>query len=358
MTTPAPTDHRPLRWGVLGAGRILAKLGPALRRARDVEFLAIASRDRDRAQNAAREYGAARAYAGYDQLLQDADVDVVLNALHNGLHCDWTVRALRAGKHVLCEKPLAPSAAEADQMFAAARASGRWLLEGFMYRFHPQMLLARQWLDQGRIGDLVHLRAGYLTRGRERENPRYRRDAGGGALLDLGCYCVNLLRFLARAEPIRATAHAKFDPQTDIDLTLAGLLEFPGGLTGQFACSFEAEGAYSADIVGTTGRLHIPHPWRPPAWPAVIDLVRDGRSESIAVEPANLPHDLLLAFVLEIEHLAGCVRDHQPPTYPGNLDAETDSRGNARALDAVATAARTGRSVALPTAIGEAPQTR
>ena len=134
-----PVDQ-PIRYGILGTGRIVPKLAAAIRLARDTVLVAIASRDRGRADAVAAEQGVARAYGSYRDLLDDPQIDVVLNALHNGLHCEWTIRALEAGKHVLCEKPLARSAAEAEQMFTAAGAQQRWLLEGMMYRFHPQMI--------------------------------------------------------------------------------------------------------------------------------------------------------------------------------------------------------------------------
>ncbi len=266
----------------------------------------------------------------------------MFNALHNGLHCEWTIRALEAGKHVLCEKPLARSADEVERMFAAAAAQQRWLLEGMMYRFHPQLIRARQLVADGQIGDLVHLRACYLSCGRERKNPRYRRATGGGVLLDLGCYCVNLCRLLTATDPTRVTAHARYDAETGIDLTFAGMLDYDHGITAQFACSFEAEGVYSADIVGTTGRIHIPHPWRPPRWPAEIHLVRSHQQEILRIEPEGVPPDLLLSFVLEIEHLNHCIRQGQPPQFPGGPGAEPESKANARTLDALAQAARHG----------------
>ena len=334
-----PVDQ-PIRYGILGTGRIVPKLAAAIRLARDTVLVAIASRDRGRADAVAAEQGVARAYGSYRDLLDDPQIDVVLNALHNGLHCEWTIRALEAGKHVLCEKPLARSAAEAEQMFTAAGAQRRWLLEGMMYRFHPQMIRAAQLVVDGAIGDLVHIRANYLSRGREPENPRYRRATGGGALLDLGCYCVNLARLFAVTDPCRVTAHARYDAATGIDLTFAGTLAYDNGLTAQFACSFESEGVYSADVVGTAGRVHLPHPWRPPSWPAEIVLVRSHQAETIRLEPAGLPPDLLLSFALEIEHLNDCIRHDRPPCFPGGVLAETESRANARTLDALAAAAR------------------
>lgn len=333
-----------LCWGVLGTGRILDKLGPSLRAARGVKLVAIASRDRDRAQAAAQTHGAARAHGSYAALVADPEIDVVLNALHNGLHCEWTIRALAAGKHVLCEKPLACTADEVNRMYAAATQHQRWLLEGFMYRFHPQLRAVEETIADGRIGRVTHLRAAYLSRGRERKNPRYRRETGGGALLDLGCYCVNFLRTFAGAEPQRVTGHATLDDDTGIDLTFAGMLDFPNGISGHFAASFDAEGLYSADVIGTEGRIHIPHPWRPPSWPAEILVTRGGQTETVIINPPGFSTDPLLPFVLEIEHLSECVRHHRAPAYPPGADAENDARHNARVLDDLTASAACVRS--------------
>jgi len=252
-----------VRFGILGAGRILAKIGTAFSLARGAKLVAIASRDKARVEAAARQYGAARAHTGYEALIADPEVDAVFNALHNGLHCEWTVRALEAGKHVLCEKPLACSTAEVDRMFAAAHAHRRQLMEGFMYRFHPQMIEAARRVRAGELGRLLHIRASYATRGREPENPRYWPDAGGGALMDVGCYCVNASLLLAGRTPEHATARARF--AGGVDMTLSGVLDFGGGSASHILCSFESEGVYGVEVVGTEAKLVIPNPWLPPA---------------------------------------------------------------------------------------------
>lgn len=185
------------RWGILGTGRILAKLVGGFRLAKGVELHAVASRELSRARAAAQEFGIPVAHGSYDALLADPGIDTVLNALHNGLHCEWTCRALEAGKHVLCEKPLACNAGEAERMFAAAHANDRLLMEGFMYRFHPQIPAAVEQLAG--VGHVRSIRCAYVGRGREKKNPRYRKECGGGALMDLGCYTVNLARLFPAA---------------------------------------------------------------------------------------------------------------------------------------------------------------
>ncbi len=242
-----------VRFGILGAGRILAKIGPAFGLAHSAKLVAIASRDGARAAAATRQHGATRAHTGYEALIADPEVDVVFNALHNGLHCEWTLRALKAGKHVLCEKPLARSSAEADRMFTVARAHRRQLMEGFMYRFHPQIIEARRRVCTGELGHLLHIRACYATRGREPENSRYWPDVGGGALMDIGCYCVNASLLFAGTKPQQVMAQARF--ANGVDMTLSGMLDFGGGLAAHVLCSFESEGVFGVEIDGTNAKL-------------------------------------------------------------------------------------------------------
>jgi predicted dehydrogenase len=325
-----------VRFGILGAGRILAKLGAGFRHSTKAQLVAIASRELPRASAAAAQHGAARACGSYEALLDDPDIDVVFNALHNGLHCEWTIRALEAGKHVLCEKPLACSTAEVEQMFAAAHKHRRWLMEGFMYRFQPQIAAAKQAVDSGAIGKLLHIRASFATRGREPGNPRYWPNAGGGALMDIGCYCVNAARLFAGSEPTRMTGHAHFSSDGAVDLTLSGMLEFEGGLSAHVLCSFESEGVYGIELAGTEGKLLIPNPWLPPNnWGEYI-LTRDGKEESYR-QPT--PHQLS-HFAGEMDHFAGCVRENRAPMFPPSTDAEQDSRGNMRVMEALLQSAR------------------
>jgi predicted dehydrogenase len=326
----------PLRFGILGTGRILAKLGPAFRHSAKTQLVAIASRDLARARATAAQHDAVRAHGSYDALLADPEIDVVYNALHNGLHCEWTVRALAAGKHVLCEKPLACSSAEVAQMFAAAHAHRRWLMEAFMYRFQPQIAAAKQCVDDGEIGQLLHIRACYATRGRDPDNPRYWPAAGGGALMDVGCYCVNAALLFAGGEPTRIGAQAHFAPGTGVDLTLAGTLGFAGGLTAHLLCSFESEGVYGIELTGTDGKLVIPNPWLPAGDCGEFVLTRGGRAETRRQPTSHqLSH-----FTAEIDHFADCVRENRAPTFPPGADAERASRATMRVLDALLESAR------------------
>ena len=331
--------------GILGSGWMFGKFADAFQLVDEAALMAVASRDPERARAAASKRNVPRAHPSYESLIHDPEIDIVINALHNGLHCEWTVRALAAGKHVLCEKPLACSSAEVEKMFAAAHASRRWLMEGFMYRFHPQTAEAKRRIAAGEIGRVLYIRSHRAAQGRERANPRYWRDAGGGALMDLGCYCVNLSRFFAGAEPQRVEANAHFDKQTGVDLTLNGSLEFAEGVTAHFVCSMEAESSYAAEIIGTEGRLLIPNPWSPPFWPAELHLTRQGKTETIRIELPPVLQHVLAPFALELEHFCHCVREHRAPQFPPNIDAERDSRGNMRVIEALLESAREYRVV-------------
>ncbi|MEI6085497.1 MAG: Gfo/Idh/MocA family oxidoreductase [Verrucomicrobiota bacterium] len=319
------------RFGILGSGWIVRKYADACRLLPGLELVAIASRDGERARAVALQNNIPRAHTSYDALLADPTVDVVINALHNGLHCEWSIRALQAGKHVLCEKPLGCHAGEVERMFAVAHSTGKLLMEAFMYRFHPQMLMILERVPD--IGRLLHIRSARMSQGREPSNPRYDKSAGGGALLDVGCYCVNFSRVVAGGEPIRVSANAHF--RDAVDLTLTGTLEFPEDVTAQFCCSFESEPSFGAEIIGTAGRILIPHPWMPPVWPTEFSVVRGTKSETIRVEPADVPAHQFTNFARQLAHVAACVRQECTP-----LITEADSLGNARVLDALSAAAR------------------
>jgi len=338
-----------LRYGILGTGVIFDKFADAFRLIDDASLMAVASRDAERARTTGLKHGVPRAHSGYESLVNDPEIDVIINALHNGLHCEWTVRSLEAGKHVLCEKPLACSSAEVEKMFAAAHTSQRWLMEGFMHRFHPQIAEAKRIIASGGIGRVLHIRCNRTTRGRNRENPRYWREAGGGALMDVGCYCVNLSRFLVGSEPKHVVAHAHFDEKTGVDLTLSACLQFDKGVAANILCSMESEPSYPAEIIGTDAKLLIPHPWLPPASPAELYLTRDGKTDVVRVETDEIPRSTLAPFVLEVKYFSRCVRENRAPQFPPDIDAERDSRANMRVIEALLDSAHKGQTIDIST---------
>jgi predicted dehydrogenase len=331
---------QPLRIGILGSGWMLQKYVEVFRLINDAALVAVASHTPERATAVAGQFNIPRAHGSYETLVRDPEIDIVINALHNGLHCQWSVHALDANKHVLCEKPLGCSSTEVDTMFAAAHGARRWLMEGLMYRFHPQISEMLRRIRAGEIGRVLHVHSSRAAHGRERDNPRFWRNAGGGALLDLGCYCVNFARLIFNAEPQRVDATAHFDSDSGVDLTTSGTLEFADGGTAQFICSFESEPSYAAEVLGTAGKMLVPHPWLPPTWPAEFFITRGGKTETVRIDaPENLDTPLA-SYALQLRHFCECIRKNCPPVFPPDFDAERDSRANMRVLDALAAATR------------------
>ena len=258
--------HRaPLRIGILGAARIAptALIRPAAQ-VSGVEVQAVAARDVARARKFAAKHGIATVHASYDELLADPDVDAIYNPLPNGLHCEWTVRALEAGKHVLCEKPLASNAEEAERMADAAARTGRLLAEAFHWRYHPMSLRAREIVASGELGVLRHVEATLCIPLPFPNDIRYRFDLAGGATMDTGCYTVNMVRVLSGAEPEVVSAVAKLrSPQ--IDRWMQAELVFPNGASGRITCSLFSSTLMkiSARVVGEQGELKIFNPIAP-----------------------------------------------------------------------------------------------
>ena len=270
-----------VRWGVLstaGVGRLVIE---AARAADHAEFVAVASRDADRARAFADELGLEASYGSYEELLASRAVDAVYVPLPVALHTEWTIKALAAGKDVLCEKPLATSAADAARCFDAAEAAGRRCVEGLMYRHHPQTTLARQLVAGGAIGRLAHVRAA-LSVSVPPDDIRRSLELGGGALGDLGCYCASAIRLFA-GEPERVWATQARDGEGGVDLRLAATLRLPADVLAQFDVALDLTRRDELELVGTEGRLTVPDPWLCRA--THLELSRDGRVERVPVDP-------------------------------------------------------------------------
>lgn len=254
-----------LRLGTLGAAKItpLALLEPA-RRLPGVEVTAIAARDPRRAEAFARRHSIPTVYNSYEALLESPQVDAVYLPLPNSLHCEWTLRALAAGKHVLCEKPLAANAEQARQMAAAAQASGRVLCEAFHYRYHPLAARIKQIVTSGQLGQIQDLEAHLNTNVLNPRDIRFSFELGGGALMDTGSYTVNLLRFLAGAEPRVVSARARC-LRPDVDRWMEAELEFPGGPTARLTCSTLSSVIFRWLVIvrGSAATLRVVNPIRP-----------------------------------------------------------------------------------------------
>lgn len=243
-----------IRWGFLGAARIAKSYTAAIRASRNGELAAIAARDPVRARAFAEEEGIPRVVDSYEDLIADSGVDAVYIALPNALHAEWAIRALRAGKHVLCEKPLATCAEDARRMRDAASEAGRLLAEGIMYRLHPVNETAIGMLRSGRIGSLVAANATFFAPVGEDDPIRFSAELGGGALLDLGFYCVNLLRWAAGCEPVEVHGVQENHP-AGVDFWTAGAMRFPSGALGTLTCAYGTPFACRYELVGRTGRI-------------------------------------------------------------------------------------------------------
>ena len=273
-----------VRWGVLGAAKIaVEKVIPAMQRGEWSEVVGLASRDAGRAARAAAGLGVARSYGSYEELLADPEIEAVYNPLPNHLHVPWTVRAAEAGKHVLCEKPVALDAREARLLLEARDRTGVRIQEAFMVHTHPQWLGAREVVRSGRIGELRSATCFFSFFNRDPANIRNRAEMGGGALMDIGCYPVNLSRFVYGEEPRRVLAHIERDPEWGVDRLTSAVLDFPAG-HATFTCSTQLAPYQRMQFFGTRGRVEVEVPFNaPPDRPARV-LVADDANRVEAME--------------------------------------------------------------------------
>ncbi|MFL5755683.1 MAG: Gfo/Idh/MocA family protein, partial [Chloroflexota bacterium] len=308
-TSAHPTDGV-VRWGILGPGRISTRIVRATGSSERSELVAVASRDAGRAGAYASAHGIGRSFGSYEALLASPDVDAVYIALPNHLHAEWTVRALEAGKHVLCEKPMALSVAEVDAVIAAADRSGRIATEAFMALHHPQTLRAVELAQSGALGPLQLVSGTFSFLLDHPGDPRIDPDMGGGSLWDVGCYPVNVARRVAGEEPDRVSAFARFD-ERGVDRTFIGQLHFPSGLLAQFDSGFAAADRERVEIVGNDGRLVLDAPFlpEPDGPPAGLTRWQGGSSTRIEIPWVD-------QYRLEVDDLVGAILDGSPPRLP------------------------------------------
>jgi D-xylose 1-dehydrogenase (NADP+, D-xylono-1,5-lactone-forming) len=296
-----------LRWGILGPGRIAPRIARALTDNPRGRLHAVASRDPERGRAFAERHGAAVVHPTYDALLADPEVDVVYIALPNGLHAEWTVRALDAGKHVLCEKPFALTVAEVDRVIAAADRTGRIAAEAFMYLHHPQTVRALEIARDGTLGELQLVSSAFSFFLTYPDDPRVDPGLGGGSLWDVGCYPVSISRRIAREEPEDIAAFARFD-ERGVDRTFVGQLRFPSGLLAHFESGFAAPDRERVEIVGSAATLVIEHPFlpEPDGPPPRMTILRDGEVEVVEVESID-------DYRAEVDDLAAAILDGTEP---------------------------------------------
>lgn len=253
-----------IRWGVLSTAAIgLKKVIPAMQQGQLTTIAAIASRDLSKAKEAAAAHSISKAYGSYEELLADPDIDAIYNPLPNHLHVPWTIKAAEAGKHVLCEKPISLTVAEAETLLAVRDRTGVKIGEAFMVRSHPQWLRLRELLDEGRIGELRSVLGFFSYFNINPDNIRNKADIGGGALMDIGCYLVHASRFAFAAEPTRVVAAIDRDPQMHTDRLTSAILDFAAGQS-VFTCSTQLVPYQRIQFLGTKGRIELEIPVNAP----------------------------------------------------------------------------------------------
>jgi predicted dehydrogenase len=328
-----------VRWGILSTANIgMAKVNPAIQKGQYCEIVAIASRDRQAAERAAGQLGVAMAYGSYEELLADPEVDAIYNPLPNHLHVPWSIKALEAGKHVLCEKPLAPTAAEAQQLVDAAKQHPKLkVMEAFMYRFHPQWQRTRELVREGRLGELRAIQAGFTYYLTDPNNIRNQVAAGGGALLDIGCYPISVARFLFGAEPQRTFGTVEYDPVFKTDRLVSAMLDFGRG-TATFTCGTQLSSYQRVLVAGTQGQVEVAIPFNaPPDQPCRI-WFGPGYGPGETREEIVLP--VADQYTLQADAFAKAILDDTPVPTPIE-----DAVANLRVIEAVVESSRQGRWV-------------
>ena len=321
--------ERKLRWGVISTSNIGRRaVNPAIQASSNGELLAVASREEGRAREFAEEGSIPTFYGSYEALLDDERIEAVYNPLPNSLHKEWTIKAAEKGTHILCEKPLARDAVECLEMTAAATANGVKLLEAFMYRFHPRTEKVLEMVRDGAIGDLRQIRSSFTFLLTKPDNIRWDADLGGGALMDVGCYCVNVSRTVAGREPVEVRAMANLR-SSGVDEQMAGTLRFEDGLLAHFDCALTMERTEVYHLLGSNGHIRVQDAFLPGTDDAVIEQfdIEDNLTK-VTVEGAD-------EYKLMVEHFADCVLKDRPLRYTAE-----EAALNMRVIEALYKSAR------------------
>ncbi|HKG53840.1 MAG TPA: Gfo/Idh/MocA family oxidoreductase [Anaerolineales bacterium] len=324
--------NKVLNWGLLSTARINDALIPPLRASKRNHLLAVASRTQEAAEKYAREKKIPRAHGSYESLLADPEIDVIYNPLPNHLHAEWTIKAVEAGKHVLCEKPLALNVEEVDAMQAAARKHTRVVAEAFMYRHHPQTLKVQELVRSGSLGTVKLVRGSFTYVLSREEDIRLLDPAmGGGSIWDVGCYPISYARTVIGTNPLDVFGWQVTGP-TGIDETFVGQMRFSEDILTQFDCSFVIPSHTFMEIVGSEGTLNIPTPFKPNENEKIY-LTRGDKTETIKIKGQEL-------YLGEVEDMADAILLGREP----RISLE-DSRANVKVITSLLESARTGRSI-------------
>jgi D-xylose 1-dehydrogenase (NADP+, D-xylono-1,5-lactone-forming) len=321
-----------VRWGILSTARINDLVLAGARKSDRVQMIAVGSRDRARAEAYAHEHGLERAHGSYQELVDDPEIEAVYISLPNAFHAEWSIRALRAGKHVLCEKPLTRHAHEAEEAFDVAEQEGRLLMEGFMWRHNPQVRRLEGLIADGAVGHVRLIRAVHSFTADDPRDIRLLTELDGGSLMDVGCYCVHAARHLA-GEPERVYGEAVRNAD-GVDVRFAATMLFPGGVVAQLSSGLDVPEIHELEVVAEAGSLFLSDPWH--GWVAPrIEVRREEGSEEIRLEPTD-------PYLLELENLSDAILGETEP-----LLGQADAVGQAKALEALFASADRGAPVVL-----------
>ena len=320
----------PVRFGLLSTARINDEILQGAAPSNAVEVVAVGSRDQARAEAYATEKGIPRAYGSYEELLTDPEVDAIYNSLPNSMHVPWTLRALEAGKHVLCEKPMGRRSAEVERAFDAAEGAGLIVMEAFMYRHHPQTKKLRELVVGGAIGEVRKIRSHFTFLLEDESDLRMRPELDGGSLMDLGCYCVSGSRLIA-GEP-ESVEGTQVLSETGVDLRFSRTLRFAAGIEAEFECGFDAPRSSQLEVEGTNGSALVRDPWG--CSEHAIELRRNCQTARVEVEDLD-------RYRLQLENFAAAIEGTEEP-----LLGRADALGQAWTIEALYRSAETGTPVA------------
>ena len=327
-----------LSWGVLGASTFaIEHMIPALQQTKGVRVHAVASRELAKAEAVAEQFGLAQAYGDYEALLADPAIDVIYNPLPNHLHVPWTAKAARAGKHVLCEKPIALDAAEAAQLIAVRNETGVQIQEAYVVIHHPQWQRARELVRTGRIGRVQAIQGWFSFTLEDRDNYRNKREMGGGPLLDIGVYPLLTGRYIFEAEPLRAFASIERDPASGVDVLTSAMLAFPTGIL-TFTCAMRLVFHQHMAIHGTEGRIELPEPFAQHHTRSARISILGPRDIWAPINEEVETLERVNQYVPQAERFCAAVRGEAPPAFP--LE---ESVKMMRTLDALARSGESGR---------------